>query len=106
MSHTPGPWSVTKASNGGKLVKRGVNPDLSVQSLQVFPDADAHLMAAAPELIASVSELLEELESTPIPEANCSCHISSPCNDCVNYGRLREVIKSAYAALAKAGGRS
>ena len=24
------------------------------------------------------------------PEPNCSCHLSPPCNDCVDYGGLRE----------------
>jgi hypothetical protein len=25
-----------------------------------------------------------------IPERNCSCHISPPCSDCVNYAHVRE----------------
>ncbi|NDI85041.1 hypothetical protein [Undibacterium crateris] len=27
------------------------------------------------------------------PEANCSCHISPTCNDCINYGKQREDVE-------------
>jgi len=33
------------------------------------------------------------------PKANCSCHISPPCNDCVDHSMLREVFADARAAL-------
>lgn len=32
----------------------------------------------------SLDELLEA------PDPNCSCHISPPCNDCVDYGAIRQ----------------
>jgi len=32
---------------------------------------------------------LEELLGDP-PDANCSCHISPPCNDCVEWAAIRE----------------
>ena len=28
-----------------------------------------------------------------VPEANCSCHISPPCEDCIENGAIRENIK-------------
>lgn len=36
------------------------------------------------------------------PERNCSCHISPPCSDCVDYGGLREMFECIDAALALA----
>ena len=47
-------------------------------------------------------ELLEGfIDITHPPEANCSCHISPPCNDCVNHWGTRELIENARAALTK-----
>lgn len=34
------------------------------------------------------------------PEANCSCHLSPPCNDCIEYGGEREAFESAKDAIA------
>jgi hypothetical protein len=36
------------------------------------------------------------------PKPNCSCHISPPCNDCMDYSRNRETISGANSALAAA----
>jgi len=41
--------------------------------------------------------MLEVVEEPPAP--NCSCHVSPPCNDCVEYGALREAIAEAKKAL-------
>lgn len=41
------------------------------------------------------------------PERNCSCHISPPCSDCVDYGFERELadeIDAAIASYRKQGG--
>ena len=35
------------------------------------------------------------------PDANCSCHISPPCNDCVNNSQARETKDFIKRALAK-----
>jgi hypothetical protein len=53
--HTPGPWGLSPCSNGGALVTR-----TGVQShLQVVPEADAHLIAAAPDLLAALRDFAE-----------------------------------------------
>lgn len=44
-------------------------------------------------------ELMLELVPEP-PEANCSCHLSPPCNDCIEYGGEREAFESAKDAIA------
>lgn len=66
-------------------------------------DARAHLIAAAPEML-SMLKWLEEI--TVYPERNCSCHLSPPCNDCVEYGAIREAMENTRALIAKAEGKS
>lgn len=51
------------------------------------------------ELAEALEACLGELYA---PEAGCSCHISPPCNDCVDYASIRDAIDLALAALAKA----
>ena len=38
----------------------------------------------------------------PPPERNCSCHISPPCNDCVENSGLREAFEYAERVIANA----
>lgn len=47
-------------------------------------------------------EFLEEqtLAFDDIPAANCSCHLSPPCGDCVDYGGIREALAAAKEAIA------
>lgn len=58
---------------------------------------------AAPSMLAALQQVVEAVE---VPEANCSCHLSPPCSDCVDNGFLREVMASVNAAIAKAEGRA
>jgi hypothetical protein len=60
--------------------------------------------------IASAQSAIEVLmEYVHTPEANCRCHISPPCNDCVDYGKQREdidyakTIDAELCALLKGG---
>lgn len=46
--HTPGPWTLSRASGGGMIVNR------PGQSLQVVPVADAHLIASSPDLLEAL----------------------------------------------------
>ena len=39
------------------------------------------------------------LELTEVPDANCSCHLGPPCGDCVEYGGIRDVRKTANELL-------
>lgn len=46
------------------------------------------------ELIRStIEDLLELLGDAP--ERNCTCHLSPPCSDCVDWSHHREVVESA-----------
>jgi hypothetical protein len=49
-------------------------------------------------LSREVIEALLEMQIRP-PVRNCSCHISPPCNDCVEYGGLREAMKDAQSTV-------
>ncbi len=48
-------------------------------------------------------ELMLERIPKP-PNRNCSCHISPPCNDCVDFGGEREAFEVAKEALASLNG--
>jgi len=60
-------------------------------------------LSAEREKVRELREALDYLfeNITPPPEANCSCHMSPPCSDCVNYGAEREAIVIARATLEK-----
>ena len=45
------------------------------------------------ELFQEIGSGLCELLEAKTPNANCSCHISPPCNDCVDHGGTRELIE-------------
>ena len=56
MDHTPGPWKTAPCSGGGLIL---VRPNSGQISLQIFPAADARLIAAAPDLLAALKDWLE-----------------------------------------------
>lgn len=45
-----------------------------------------------------MQDLLDRMLLLP-PDQNCSCHISPPCNDCMEYGGIREAIEQATAFI-------
>ena len=89
QKHTPGPWELNPTSSGGLLVVR------AEQSLQVFPVADAHLIAAAPDLLAALVELV----------AAGQFAVES-CDELAVMLRLGAATDAAHTAIAKAEGRS
>lgn len=72
------------------------------------PDPHGDMLAAAEadkeksDLISALEYLIESVEEPP--QANCSCHFSPPCGDCVDYGGLREALQLSRAALRQAKG--
>ena len=103
--HTPGPWTFYRESSCDRGDSYGVKAPAPhywvVPTLNINP-ADAHLMAAAPKLLEALEDLME-MTGEP-PDRNCSCHISPPCNDCVDYSEWRDAFEYARAAIAKATG--
>ena len=49
------------------------------------------------ELLVVLKDFVDNDET---PDRNCSCHISPPCNDCVDFSWTRELIETARAAIA------
>jgi hypothetical protein len=47
---------------------------------------------------AALEQCLEQLYA---PNANCSCHISPPCKDCVDYAGIRDAIRDAKDSLSQ-----
>lgn len=50
------------------------------------------------DLRGAVELLLEAFEAD-VPEANCHCHLSPPCGDCVEWAQKREAIAYARGQL-------
>lgn len=44
-------------------------------------------------LLKEIGSGLCELVDAQTPTKNCSCHISPPCNDCIDNGHTRELIE-------------
>jgi hypothetical protein len=95
--HTPGPWNALKKRGRGFVVDvpcGGFEFGYRVAEVHVGekPDseivANAHLIAAAPELL----EALKEIAPDYAPHVGCECDQCAP-------------ILRAFAALAKAEGR-
>lgn len=54
---------------------------------------------SAERLELKIGALLESIEALEeylpdVPDANCRCHLSPPCNDCVDWSRLREALET------------
>lgn len=63
MGHTPGPWTIEWEDDNGALYENGVlinSPDGPV-AFNVI-DCSAHLIAAAPELLAALRDAYDALD--------------------------------------------
>jgi len=59
-------------------------------------------MNEAADRIEQLEAVLEFVrESLYAPEPNCSCHISPPCQDCIDHSLTREILETARAALGE-----
>ena len=56
-----------------------------------------HLEKQLAEYKGLLSNLMEVVEEPP--ESNCSCHISPPCSDCIEWSGLREALSEARTAM-------
>lgn len=65
------------------------------ESLAALAERDT-LRAEVERLRGAIQRCLEELYAPP---ADCSCHLSPPCSDCVEYAGIREAEEVARAAL-------
>ena len=95
-----------------RLAEAVINADNSGDAIEA---AIEFMKAAGPQeflaliqqrdgLLAALELFMERVDEPP--EANCSCHISPPCNDCVENWGLREAFSDAKEAIAKAEAQS
>ncbi len=74
-------------------------------------EANAVLQARLDAMTANRDEWMERAELfreqvvdasdlMSVPDSNCSCHISPPCNDCVEYGGIREYLSTVRHSLS------
>jgi len=70
MSHTPGPWRISSKSKYlvktdeyriCQVFKSTIDPSLNEQA-----EADARLIAAAPDLLAAIKEVMEDLHAAHV----------------------------------------
>jgi len=105
--HTPGPWVPMKHPLGhfgifqqhhafqvAEVLTRNCSAEMTA--------ANARLIAAAPYMLS----VLEDVEANfYAPDPNCSCHLSSPCNDCADYAGQREILSNVRSVIGRATGK-
>lgn len=73
-SHTPGPWSLLPVGGNRRLIDPGIG---EVYGLGRTPDANARLIAAAPDLLAALKEYTDRHEAAcdprGLPEYDQAC---------------------------------
>lgn len=96
---TKGPWSVRpRSSNRPPAVIRGTEGGFLVQGITATrEDADAHLIASAPDLYEALKKAMPFIDDAlDVVEVMSESVLTKEC---------REVVKLARAAIAKAEGR-
>jgi len=105
IKFTPGPWLFSSYKSGTSvIVIDGKEFDVATVS---YPnrDANAHLIAAAPELYEALKAVLEIETEEGAPSA--PSHTSSGKSGSIAWSvKAREVYSNAHAALAKARGEA
>lgn len=63
MSYTKGPWKIDRTIDGFRSVSDGTKTICTVGEADIFPSVedDAALIAAAPELVEALADLVEEI---------------------------------------------
>ena len=95
LNHTPGPWKAEACPCGHSACRSwNVRPITYGQGI-IGDEADARLMAAAPELLEALKAAVDSLQYV-----NDSLPLTS------GYGVRHERIEKGLAAIAKAEGKS
>lgn len=112
QAHTPGPWRINPraatrivAGDDDTIATAACQSNLLEQHA-----ANARLIAAAPDMLAALKELLFVAEQSPCApiEPGMECEAEELCGhpDCADIGCIILKIAEARAAIAKAEGRS
>ena len=64
-----------------------------------YDDAMAEINALKAENEKMKGLLEDWYNESDIPDSNCSCHVSPPCNDCINWSALRETASETKKLL-------
>lgn len=75
---------------------------LSKEEYDAVLNRVAKVLTAARSVTVASEHLIEMVGH--VPERNCSCHISPPCNDCVEWSALREAIQDVKDATNELNG--
>lgn len=108
QQHTPGPWRIDPGNP--HLVLAGDTPIAGAGARQGFnplvvwgeQQANARLIAAAPDLLASLNEIKAALSSGTYCVHRCDGEMMSLVGDGFT---VSDIFERADAAIAKAGGR-
>jgi len=98
QGHTPGPWHVEDAPDSGLIFIRSHPAEVSLANIRKGQDhpneANARLIAAAPELLEALQSILFQ----------AGCREARDLGN-LNYDRLHAVEAQARAAIARATGQ-
>lgn len=102
------PGSMFERPDGG-FVERDDAQSLANALLALIKsgdDASQGLIEQVVDLTFQRDKLLEALTALldvtyEPPDKNCSCHISPPCNDCIDNGPVREAIAAAKHIISE-----
>ena len=109
MSHTPGPWSVKPSVDAIEIVDANERAVASVSDRMIIwdgiPPDNASLIAAAPELLEALKELVSSVNATMNSMESAGVKIPFvPCE--ILLVTLKDEVLEAEAAIAKAEGRT
>lgn len=95
MTHTPGPWTAEQTDDAGRwFITAGYENIVSAQYGNPLSEANARLIAAAPDLLAALRDLFDQ----------CAM-VRKHWGDGSNQAEADNAIRAGQAAIAKAEGR-
>jgi len=118
VKHTPGPWGVgSRHTSGGVYTEsgdliantHGAQRNFKRDEQIAEQDANARLIAAAPDLLAALRKTVAQLEKVHDDAFNQAighglCTTDGRAFSCMELNRCSDVAKEALAAIAKATG--
>jgi hypothetical protein len=121
----PGLWTVGHYSPQGKFIpesdhnvreeaaarvhylngsKRGDHYQHKAGELMALLDITNSNLKSSRLEVGALLECIEQMDEymPNVPDANCRCHLSPPCSDCVEWSSLREVIETIHQIRKRA----